>query len=392
MFYKIILPLFFILASVGFAQETTSRNISISNNANLRFLKNNVLELVIEIPSGSALEIPQDSSPTFYNYRDSNGEVKRSTNGFYPQMLLKSVPENYQEEFTPEKIAQINNTTGGLYLSALDVNSASETGGKIPAIPTSGSPDSRYLNYFRQDGKKLRNRYSDYFSKRYGTQLNREIPMSSLPQLEQIKWTKIYQELVTIADRTQEKDRRHLFIDSGSSQQDVALARRYSQEFEDTGQSKSFGAWSIAVQGTAPRHGFGNVPCAEFASEAIRQAYTKAGYAMADDFKGDSYLIWSNTAAVVNLATALFKSGWIPWDSYEYKPMVGSVGTHAQAAYPGHAYLMAGENGRFIVDNGSPRGRDLWKTGSSSRDIIGMMYDHGVFFLPPGIIPERWNP
>lgn len=368
----------------------TKRIVILSGAANLRTLNNSILEVVVQVPTGSEIEVVSGVAPVFYDYRDSDGSVKRSSNGFYPNLQLKSVPASEQENFPPDMIEEINRTPAGLFMSSLDLNSGLENDGTIPALSNEGEPDERYLKYFSPSGKRLRNNYSNYHKKRFGDQLNREIPLSSLPSNEQRKWLAIYQELVGISDRTRETSRKNLFIDSGSSSQDVELAKRYSIQFENNGTIQKYGAWSIAVLGTASRHGFENVPCAEFVSEMIRQAYTKAGYQMADDFKGKNYLLWSNTAAVVNLASALFSAGWIPWDPYLYKPKTGAIGMHAQATTPGHTYMIAGENGRFIVDNGSPKGRDLFRTSNYQKDIIGLMYDHGVFFLPPGIIPERW--
>ena len=54
---------------------------------------------------------------------------------------------------------------------------------------------------------------------------------------------------------------------------------------------------------------------------------------------------------------------------------------------PGHTYLAAGDDGQIIMDNGSPHGRDLRKT---TQKIIELMYQTGVFFLPPGIQPDPW--
>ena len=142
----------------------------------------------------------------------------------------------------------------------------------------------------------------------------------------------------------------------------------------------------MAVKSTAVRHGFPNVPCAEFMSEMIRQSYKRAGYDFKEDFNNElgNYLIWNQTAAVVNLANALHKGGWIPWELSKYAPPAGAIMMHEQATSPGHTYMVAGDNGRFIVDNGSPAGRDLRKT---SKKIIELMFKGGVFFLPPGIIP-----
>ena len=168
-----------------------------------------------------------------------------------------------------------------------------------------------------------------------------------------------------------------------------AHAKRFSELFEAEGIIQSIGAWSIAVTGTARRHNFENVPCAEFVSEILRQAYQRAGFDVTKDFneKKGNQLIWSNTAAVVNLANALAKAGWIPWEAAKFKPQLGVPMMHYLARSPGHAYFIGGDDGRIIVDNGSPRGRDLRRT---SKKITDMMFMHGVFFLPPGIVPETW--
>ncbi|MNL85016.1 hypothetical protein D3C87_2131790 [compost metagenome] len=54
---------------------------------------------------------------------------------------------------------------------------------------------------------------------------------------------------------------------------------------------------------------------------------------------------------------------------------------------PGHTYIAAGDDGMIIVDNGAPQGRDLRKT---TEKTISIMYQTGVFFLPPGITPATW--
>jgi hypothetical protein len=206
--------------------------------------------------------------------------------------------------------------------------------------------------------------------------------MEGLEPEEQKKWLLVFDALKHVADRTVYVLSALLFIPKEK-------ALNYSELFESTGEVQVFGAWSISVRGTAVRHGFAHVPCAEFMSEMIRQAYKRASYDFRMDFNSaqDNELIWHKTAAVVNLTTALFKGGWIPWDPSQYKPPTGAPMMHARAAYPGHTYIAAGEDGRFIVDNGAPRGRDLRVT---SNKIIKMQYLTGVFFLPPGILPETW--
>jgi hypothetical protein len=67
--------------------------------------------------------------------------------------------------------------------------------------------------------------------------------------------------------------------------------------------------------------------------------------------------------------------------------MKGAVLMNGSGVSPGHTYISANDDGTIIVDNGAPQGRDLKKTSAS---IIGMMFQTGVFFLPPGINPSLW--
>jgi hypothetical protein len=48
--------------------------------------------------------------------------------------------------------------------------------------------------------------------------------------------------------------------------------------------------------------------------------------------------------------------------------------------------MAAGADGRIVVDNGSPAGRQLGRTADKT---IKMLHYGGVYFLPLGIIPER---
>jgi hypothetical protein len=59
---------------------------------------------------------------------------------------------------------------------------------------------------------------------------------------------------------------------------------------------------------------------------------------------------------------------------------------HFKATTPGHVYMAAGADGRIVVDNGSPAGRQLGRTADKT---IKMLHYGGVYFLPLGIIPER---
>lgn len=386
---KLLVLGWMLFSMAAFAGEPQPRIAEIAGPATLRVLKNNVLEVLGAIPTGTRVEIRYASVPLYHNFRDENGEVKKTTNGFHQGLKILSVPDSEVGNFPPEKVTRWNEVEGGLYMGSVDVNMAQEEDGLIPPLPLTGSPDETYLKYFRADGRRITNPYAPRLRERFGAQFNRAIPLSTMPIDAQTKWKKIYAQLVAAADRTHPVSRTGLFLNAGSTKLEVELARKLSEEFEKTEKIPTSGAWSVAVLGTAPRNGFANVPCAEFGSEVIRQVYTRAGYKMSDDFRGENYLIWSNTAAVVNLARALAASGWIPWDPAIYKPMIGAIGMHASANTPGHTFLIAGANGRFIVDNGSPKGRDLY-VGFAGRDLIDLMYDIGVFFLPPGIIPEAW--
>jgi hypothetical protein len=168
-----------------------------------------------------------------------------------------------------------------------------------------------------------------------------------------------------------------------------AEAMKWSVEYEKSGAISPFGAWMIAVEATAVRHGFPNVPCAEFQSEMLKQAYKRAGYNLTDDFneaKGNP-IIWSKTAAVFELSKALNEAGWIPWDASKFRPPTGAFLMHGAGKTPGHTYIAGGDDGRIIVDNGAPQGRDLRKTTDKT---IELMFMTGVFFLPPGINPQAW--
>ena len=55
-------------------------------------------------------------------------------------------------------------------------------------------------------------------------------------------------------------------------------------------------------------------------------------------------------------------AGWIPWDMADYRPPIGAIMMHGAGTTPGHTYISAGDDGRLIVDNGAPQGRDLRAT------------------------------
>jgi hypothetical protein len=247
---------------------------------------------------------------------------------------------------------------------------------------TAGSPGAGFSRYYHASGQPKFS-YTDKITKRFPDHLNKGSDFAHMPTGDQVKWQKIYQEIVRIANRTVEVPKSLLVVDKKA-----ALA--CSIGYEKTGSICATGAWTIAVQETAVRHGFASTPCAEFMSEVIREAYTRAGYRVTDDFSASrgNPLIWSSSAAVINLSAYLDKAGWIPWDSIKYRPIVGAVLMNGRGQTPGHTYMSAGNDGRFIIDNGAPQGRDLETTSEKN---IGMMYQTGLFFLPPGINPPTWT-
>lgn len=364
------------------SSESQKQSLKITTDMNVRYLKANVLEAITELPTGAVVSVGDNSQLFNYDYRNSDGGLSRSSTGFLSNITIVSVPSAYTSTFTAAKIKSLNATAGGLYMSASISGTAVDTvGGADYPVISPATAGSGFLALYNASGKPKFS-YTKSIVKRFGTQVNKNIPMSSLSVDNQKKYTAIYNELKKAVDRTVATKKAYMIMD-------VSAATQASINFEKTGAILKTGAWTIATQGTAVRHGFANVPCAETQSEILRQAYTRAGYKVTDDFntsKGNQ-LIWSNTAAVVNFSKALYTAGWIPWDSTIYKPMTGSFLMNGSGLSPGHTYISAGDDGRLIVDNGAPQGRDLRKTSQSS---IDMQYQTGVFFLPPGIIPAKW--
>lgn len=239
-----------------------------------------------------------------------------------------------------------------------------------------------FLSNFEASGKPKVG-FTNSIKKRFPNSLNKVIDLGTLPGAEQVKWTRILQELRKAGDRTKPTDKSLLIIDR-------TQAVQFSIDFETTGAVQQRGAWSIAVLGTATRHDFANVPCAEFMSEILRQAYARAGYSHTQDFNAskDNVLSFAGGAARVELFSAyLYRAGWIPWDPKTYIPPAGAFMMNGSGLSPGHAYMSAGDNGRFIIDNGMPQGRDLRAT---SDNLNKNSYQNGVFFLPPGFVPVKW--
>lgn len=346
----------------------------------VRYEAAGVLEAKAELPAGTQIEVPDSYSSKNLDYRDSNGQLVRSSTGFIYPIKVSSVPSQFQSQFPQSKIDQINGVSGGLFIFASIVGNMQGVDGSFAAM-TPSAAGSGFLTNYNTNGKPKFS-YTKSVTTRFGARLNKGVDMKSLSAADQQKWQGIYNELKKAADRTVATPKSYLMIDS-------ATAKQASIDFETTGVIQTNGAWSIAVGQTAVRHGFSNVPCAEFQSEMVREAYQRAGYRVTDDFNKTigNQLIWSNTAAVVNFSMALYRAGWVPWDATKYKPVTGALLMNGSGVSPGHTYIAASDDGLFIVDNGSPQGRDLRKT---SQSIIEMMYQTGVFFLPPGINPSTW--
>lgn len=369
---KIIALILFFSFNV-FSQDKVQ--ITLENKENIRKIVSGILEVATVLPSGSIIELPTVPEIVQYDFRDSRGNVHRSSNGFYSKVRIKVIPN-----MTAASIEKLNTTQGGLFITATLRSDESEYGDFLPLPDEQIQAD--YLKSFHPNGRP-NFELTSYFKGRFGKQLNRVIRSEEMTSEQLRKSESIMQELSTALDRTKLTSKNYLFMDKN-------LAKKFSIEYETKGIVNDLGAWSIAVKSTAPRHGFAHVPCAEFVSELIRQAYKRSGYNVFEDFNNQkkNKLIWSETAAVVKLAQALYIAGWIPWELSQFKPLSGAPTMHFKATSPGHAYISAGMNGRYIVDNGSPEGRDLGKTSDKT---IKMMYLGGVFFLPPGIIPEAWS-
>lgn len=247
---------------------------------------------------------------------------------------------------------------------------------------SSVAPGSDYLKYYEASGKP-RFDFSTAVSQRFGARLDRGVDPTSQTNSEWLKWQRIYNQLKTVADRTQATPKSLLLMDPST-------AKTWSENYEKTGVISSDGAWSIAVGATAVRHGFSDHPCAEFVSEMIREAYVRAGYRVTDDFNEarDNVLIWFKTAEVENLANALVTAGWIPWDTAHFQPITGAILMNQTGRTPGHTFLAAGLQGRLFIDNASPEGRDL---GLAPEAFVVGGFRPGVFFLPPGINPPKWQ-
>lgn len=360
------------LSTCAFADQvfqTTKRE-------NVRVLKTDVLELLTSLPPGTTLSVPDGAQPEYHLYRLANGEVQRSSNGFISNVKIQAVRPEYNDEFPAQRIAELNLSRNWISVTALPVRESAE----FPALSLA-APEADYLLSFEDSGKPKFN-FTTYYQKRFPGRLNLAIASENQSNSERLKWAAVMEELRKAADRTVPTATSYLFLP-------IEEARKASIDYEKSDVVSSLGAWTIAVKATAVRNGFPNVPCAEFMSEVLRQAYARAGQNLFEDFSREkgTYLIWSSTAAVVNLANTLVKAGWIPWELASFRPPTGAIMAHFKATTPGHVYMAAGHDGRIIIDNGSPAGRQLVRTVDKT---IKMLYYGGVFFLPPGILPKPW--
>lgn len=367
-------------ATPGTDVAVTSQKLLLNQAMTLRYEKAGILEAKIELPEGTQIEVPTNYDVKHLDFRNSSGNIERSSTGFLYPVKIVSVASQYVSQFPQKKIDEINQTSGGLFIFASIVGSLEGSDGNF-AVVAGSTPGAGFLKYYDPTGKP-KFKYTNSVTKRFGARLNKGVSPSSLSAAQKQKWDSIYSELKKAVNRTVATPKSYLMMDK-------AKATQWSINFEKSGVISPLGAWTIATQATAVRHGFSNVPCAEFQSELLRQAYQRAGYRVTDDFsksKGNE-LIWSNSAAVVNFSMALYKAGWVPWDSTLYRPILGSFLMNGSGLTPGHTYISAGDDGMIIVDNGAPQGRDLRKT---TEKTISIMYQTGVFFLPPGITPPAW--
>lgn len=353
------------------------RSLSLNQTTNVRKMVGGILEFVVELPPGSVIQIPESFEIVNPDYRTPGGATARSSTGFVGHVTLISTPGGFLSQ---AKLDQFNQSSGGLYISASVATAGDGVAGNFKTI-TGARPEAAFKTKFEISGQP-KFTFTKSVMKRFGARLNQPLDSSLMSPSDRLKYQRIYAELKSAGDRKIETAKSYLLVDH-------ADAMKASILFETNGSVAKNGAWSIAVGATAVRHGFDNVPCAEFMSETVREAYERAGYSVSSDFnpaKGNQ-LIWKRTNAVVVFSQALYDAGWIPYEPRKFKVPTGALMMNGSGETPGHTFLAAGDDGQLIVDNGSPQGRDLRTT---SKKILDMMYETGVFFLPPGIAPDRW--
>lgn len=353
------------------------------------------LKHVRSVPVGTTIAFVPPLRTSLYEFEDD----RRETSGFYSGLSIVGVelPSSCLRE-------------EGWVASMLDVDAGPYTG-IMPPLEQEEQGDERFREYYHESGRPRSSRlrpFIDKVAKRFSLSWNKRIeferindhPESALAHLsvsELRKWRAIYRELAAFADRTREFDLKYLYIGSYNRAEDFEQAREWSTFGEKNyGLSAMFGAWDVAVIGTAQRLGFGATPCAEFASEVIRQAYKRAGYDFTKDFKPGLHtqlvVTFDKNTWGRGLGERLAKAGWIPWDPTRIMPMTGAIAMHGEATTPGHTYIIGGADGRIIVDNAHPLGLDLRGTSKRHKtNFIPRQYLHSVFWLPPGILPQAWE-
>lgn len=342
------------------------KTLSLDQATNIRKNIGGILEFVVELPAQSRVTVPVDYQISQPDVRNSNGGVDRSSTGFVGSVKIVSTPDGSLSSAQINAFNKLN-----LYVSASVVAGADTTGSfKVIA---GAAPGAGFKALYADNGQPLF-AFTSALKKRFAN-LN-----TPAVDADVAKSTKILAELALVANRKVATPKMLLLIDKET-------AKKFSVGYEQNGAVSTIGAWSIAVGQTAVRHGFENVPCAEFMSESIREAYQRAGDSVHKDFPSSNPLIWSATSSVEGLSTALHAAGWVPWETARFRPPTGAIMMHETGLSPGHTFMNGGDDGRIVVDNGSPQGRDLRTTSAS---ILKLMYKNGVFFLPPGISPKPW--
>jgi len=359
---------------------TQASLVTLSEETDLRRNQKDVLETAVKLPAGTVIQVPADYEVQHLNYRDANGDVQWSSTGFITPVQIVSVAGQNSNALSQTQIDELNRTPGGLFVFDSIIGAIEGVSGSFAAVYGASDGTAFEANY-EHSGRPKHN-FTKKLKSIYGVKLNAGKDPAHQTLEERTKWQAIFAELKRAADRTVETEKSIIMMI-----QSAAILK--SINYEKLGTISPFGAWSIATLGTATRHGFSATPCAEFMSEMIREAYQRAGYRVADDFnkqKGNQ-LIYSNTAAVSRLGPALAVAGWVPWDASVYRPPTGAVVMNNYGQTPGHTYMAAGDDGRTIIDNGSPQGRDLRKTIAKT---MNSMFQSGLFFLPPGVNPKSW--
>lgn len=349
------------------------------------------LTLVGNLKSGSTVKVPVDAVPNLLLLESG----RRDTSGFYGGVLLSGIS-------MPRKCFK----GSSFYMTALIP--LGDTNSDIRPISPTTKPTSTYKSVYTEASRVKKSDSTIAWaigrnSKRFARVWNRAYAPGELSSEDIVRSQKILKELSRFSNRETLTPGRLVYLPTSTSisqsrSRQVMASNLSKQIMSNYGFSPAFGAWDVAIYGTANRLGFPQAPCAEFVSEVIRQAYARAGHSHDEDFQYtiEGRLIFTpwqdgifGPQSVKGLSNRLVLAGWIPWDPTKYRPLTGAIAMALDSSTPGHTYIVGGKSGRYIVDNGNPRGLDLAKTSlklSRFKDMYGM----GTFFLPPGITPPRW--